>query len=190
MRGETAELVLDVAQSLAQTRGFNGFSFRDLAAAIGVKSASIHYHFPSKADLGIALVRRYRGDFERSLHDAERRQSSAANRLKVFVDIFRASLDEDRLCLCGMLGAERDSLPPEVAAEVHGFFVFCEDWLTTQMQQGRQDGSLAFTGAPQVPALQLLALLEGGLVVARSLGDPARFDKMTSCFLRSLKPAA
>jgi TetR/AcrR family transcriptional repressor of nem operon len=186
--GETAELVLDVAQSLAQTRGFNGFSFRDLAAAIGVKSASIHYHFPSKADLGVALVRRYRSAFEDSLRDAEAR--SAAARLKTFVEIFRVSLEEDRLCLCGMLGAERDSLPPEVAAEVRDFFAFCEDWLTTQMKQGRQDGNLEFSGAPQVTALQLLALLEGGLVVARSLGDPARFDKASACFLRGLRPGS
>ena len=190
MTGETAELVLDVAQSLAQTRGFNGFSFRDLAAAIGVKSASIHYHFPSKAKLGVALVRRYRGEFERTLREAEARSGTAVPRLKSFIEIFRASLAEDRLCLCGMLGAERDSLPPEVAAEVRDFFAFCEDWLTTKMKQGRQDGSLEFTGSPQVPALQLLALLEGGLVVARSLGDPARFDKVTACFLRGLRPAA
>ena len=187
MRSETAELVLDVAQSLAQTRGFKGFSFRDLAAAIGVKSASIHYHFPSKADLGVALVRRYREGFEDSLREAEARGAAVPGRLKAFVEIFRASLDEDRLCLCGMLGAERDSLPPDVAAEVRDFFIFCEDWLATQMKQGRQDGCLDFTGAPQVPALQLLALLEGGLLVARSLGDPARFDKATACFLRGLK---
>jgi TetR/AcrR family transcriptional regulator, transcriptional repressor for nem operon len=190
VRGETAELVLDVAQSLAQTRGFNGFSFRDLAAAIGVKSASIHYHFPSKTDLGVALVQRYRGRFEASLREAEMRSASAAARLKAFVEIFRASLEEDRLCLCGMLGAERDSLPPEVAAEVRGFFTFCEDWLATQMKQGRQDGNLDFSGSPQVTALQLLALLEGGLVVSRSLGDPARFDKATACFLRGLRPAS
>jgi len=188
--GETAELVLDVAQSLAQTRGFNGFSFRDLASAIGVKSASIHYHFPSKTDLGVALVRRYRGEFESSLRDAEARSAAAVPRLKSFIEIFHTSLAEDRLCLCGMLGAERDSLPPEVAAEVRAFFTFCEDWLTTQMKQGRQEGTLAFTGAPQVPALQLLALLEGGLVVARSLGDPARFDKVTACFLRGLRPVS
>lgn len=188
MTGETAELVLDVAQILAQTRGFNGFSFRDLAAAIGVKSASIHYHFPSKADLGVALVRRYRRRFEEAFGEAESRHGSAANRLKSFVEIFRSSLAEDRLCLCGMLGAERDSLPLEVAAEVRDFFACCEGWLTTQMKQGRQDGNLAFAGSPQVPALQLLALLEGALVVARSLEDPARFDRVTACFLRTLSP--
>lgn len=190
MSGETAELVLDVAQSLAQTRGFNGFSFRDLAAAIGVKSASIHYHFPSKADLGVALVRRYRRAFEDALHDAEARSAAASFRLKAFVEIFRSSLEEDRLCLCGMLGAERDSLPPQVAIEVRDFFAFCEDWLASQMKQGRQDGTFDFAGSPQVAALQLLALLEGGLLVARSLGDPARFDKATACFLRGLKPAS
>lgn len=190
MSGETAELVLDVAQSLVQTRGFNGFSFRDLAAAIGVKSASIHYHFPSKADLGVALVRRYRREFEEVLGDTAARHSSVPARLKAFVEIFRTSLEEDRLCLCGMLGAERDSLPPEVAAAVRDFFIFCEDWLALQMKQGRQDGALGFAGSPQVAALQLLALLEGGLIVARSLGDPARFDRLVSCFLRGLKTAA
>ena len=180
--------MLDVAQSLVQTRGFNGFSFRDLAAAIGVKSASIHYHFPSKSDLGVALVRRYRREFEDAISTAEGRHNSAPARLKAFVEIFRANLTEDRLCLCGMLGAERDSLPPEVAAEVRDFFAFCEDWLTTQMRQGRQESTLGFADSPQATAWQLLALLEGGLVVARNLGELARFDKALSCFLRGLKP--
>jgi len=184
--GPTAERVLEIAQGLAQTRGFNGFSYRDLAAALGIKSASVHYHFPTKADLGVALVQRYRADFARALRDIDDRHGTAARRLKAFVALFGETLTQERYCLCGMLGAERDSLPAEVNAEVRGFFGFLESWLAETLKQGRQVGALDFKGTPQAAAGQLLALLEGAMLLARSFGEPERFDKTAACHLRGL----
>ncbi len=110
----TSERVLDIAQRLIQTRGYNAFSFRDIASEIGIKSASIHYHYPSKTDLGVALVSRYRLAFEGELDKISARSKEAPKRLKGFVALFRNTLDNQRLCLCGMLGAERDGLPGAV----------------------------------------------------------------------------
>lgn len=186
----TSDKVLDIAQRLIQTRGYNGFSFRDIAAEIGIKSASIHYHYPSKADLGVALVKRYHENFAGELEKISARGQEAPKRLKGFVGLFRNTLEDQRLCLCGMLGAEKDSLPEPVNSEVMAFFGLCEDWLVDVLKQGRKGGEIDFRGNPQAVADQFLSLLEGAMVVARSLNDPDRFDKATKAFLRVLKPAS
>ncbi len=186
----TAEKVLDVAQALIQTRGYNGFSFRDIAAAVGIRSASIHYYYPSKTDLGLALVARYHDAFAAELAEIEARHPSAAKRLKAFIGLFRRTLADNRLCLCGMLGAERDSLPGPINTQVRDFFALCEAWLVEVLKQGRSVGEIEFRGPPQAMADHLLALLEGAMLVARSLEDLERFDKATTAFLRILKPAA
>ena len=185
----TAERVLDIAQDMVQSRGYNGFSFRDIATALGIKSASIHYHFPSKTDLGAALVIRYSEGFADELRRIEARETGAVKRLRAFIELFRGTLKNDRHCLCGMLGAEKDSLPPPVSKRVRDFFALCEDWLVTVLRDGRKAGEIEFRGPPQAMADHLLALLEGAMVMARSLEDLGRFDKATAAFLRILQPA-
>ncbi len=189
MSGITAERVLDTAQRLIQTRGFNGFSYRDIAGEIGIKSASVHYYFPSKADLGVALVSRYRKNFAAELDGILDRHAEASKRLKAFVELFRQTLKSERLCLCGMLGAERDGLPEPVNDQVRAFFQLCEGWLCEVLKNGRKAGELAFRGNPRNVADQFLSLLEGAMVLARSLNDPERFDKAASTYLGVLKPS-
>ncbi|NIA68027.1 TetR/AcrR family transcriptional regulator [Pelagibius litoralis] len=187
MSAITADKVLDIAQRLVQTRGYNGFSYRDIAEEIGIKSASIHYHFPSKADLGVALVSRYREAFAEELQDILTRNAEAPKRLKCFVALFRATLRDDRLCLCGMLGAEMGGLPAPVNNEVSGFFILCEAWLIDVLKQGRKAEEIAFRGNPQAVADQFLSLLEGAMVVARAMNDTDRFDRAANAFLRVLR---
>lgn len=189
MADVTSDKVLDIAQRLVQTRGYNGFSYRDIAAEIGIKSASIHYHFPSKADLGVALVDRYRNNFAAELERISAASQEAPKRLKAFVALFRDTLNEERLCLCGMLGAERDGLPTPVNEGVASFFDLCEGWLIEVLKKGRKTGEIDFRGKASVVADQFLALLEGAMVVARSRNDPERFEKAASAFLRALRPA-
>ncbi len=187
MSAITADRVLDVAQRLVQTRGYNGFSYRDIAGEIGIKSASIHYHFPSKTDLGVALVDRYQDNFDSELQNILARSDEAPKRLKDFIALFRQTLKGDRLCLCGMLGAERDSLPEAVSDRVRSFFMLCETWLVEVLKQGRKAREIAYLGSPQAVADQFLSLLEGAMVVARALNDPERFDRAANAFLRVLK---
>ena len=119
MRGTAsrAETILEVAERLARSEGYNGFSFRQIAAEVGVKSASVHYHFPTKADLGVAVARRYADRFMAALGDPEDSTHSAAGLLARYVDEYRqALLDDGLMCLCGLLAAEVASLPEAVAA--------------------------------------------------------------------------
>ncbi len=188
--GPTAGRILDVAQDMVQQRGYHDFSFRDIADVLGIKSASIHYHFASKTDLGRALVERYRRAFLEELAAVEARHATAPRRLKSFVALFRRTLSDDRLCLCAMLGAERGGLPQEVNAEVQGFFADSATWLVAVLKQGRAAGEIDFLGTPQAMADHILGLMEGAMVLARSLDDLSRFDRATAALLRILQPVS
>lgn len=144
---DTPERILDVAERLVQTRGFNGFSYADIALELAVTKPALHYHFPNKADLGRALVVRYTDRFARALADADGSHLAAA-RLAAFAQLYVDVLRRGRMCLCGMLAAEYHTLPTEVQQAVMGFFDRNETWLTDVLELGRRDGSLRFRGVP------------------------------------------
>ena len=184
---QTKSRLLDAAERLCQTRGFNGFSFRDLAEVVGIRSASIHYHFPTKGDLGRALVMRYRQRMEAALDEIARRESSSAGRVKRLVNLLRELLrDQNRMCLCGILAAEAGSIAPEVTLEVRRFFEECEHWLSGVMREGRQQGELSFSGSPGLAARAFFAALEGAMISARAFGEERRLTDSADWVLTQL----
>jgi len=167
----TAQRLLDLAQKMVQTRGYNGFSFRDLAHEIGIKSASIHYHFPTKADLIAAVALRYREQFSMRLEEIAAQEGSAAKALHLYVELFKETLVvQKRACLCAMLALEVSSLPDGIRAEAVLFFAEQEEWLGKQIQRGVLTGEFLANLEPGLTAKMLLATLEGGIIVARSTG--------------------
>ncbi len=138
-----AEEILGLAQRLIQTRGYNGFSFRDLADEIGIKSASIHYHFPTKADLVREVASRYREEFAEAVAEMQAQSKSSMQILAGYVELFHSTLTtEKRVCLCGMLASEAESLPDTVRQETTQFFQDQEDWLAGILNEGIADGKL------------------------------------------------
>ena len=118
---ETAGQILDVAERLAQTRGFNGFSYADIAGELGVTKASLHYHFPGKADLGRALIERYTVGFAAALERIEHSGVPAFAQLQHYVAIYGDVLKAGRICLCGMLAAEYTTLPAPMQDAIRAF---------------------------------------------------------------------
>ena len=172
---DTKVKLLNAAERLCQTRGYNGFSYRDLAQIVGIRSASIHYHFPTKPDLGKALIIRYRQKMENILAEIGRKESTTAGKFKRFVGMLREILkDENRMCLCGILVAEAGTLSDEMKKELRRFFDECEAWLASQLLAGRQKGELAFAGAPATAARAIFAALEGGMMTSRAFDDESR----------------
>lgn len=170
-----ANEILDAAERFARTVGYNGFSFRDIAAEIGIKSASVHYHFPTKADLGAAVAARYTERFFLTLGDPEDPETTAGEKLARYRGLFRHALVADRqMCLCGMLGAEAASLPPALASEVAGFFDRNLDWLARVVTSA---GGYS-KGDARRRAMTILAALEGALMLARSLERDHIFDQV------------
>src|ERR1700733_7401453 len=157
---DTATQILDVAERLVQVRGFNGFSYADVAAELKITKAALHYHFAGKAELGEALVARYAARFAEALNGVEARMSDASARLDAYADLYLAVLREQRMCLCGMMAAEYQTLPSPMQDAVVRFFDQNERWLTRVLKQGREEGTLTFTGPAQETARMIVSGLE------------------------------
>jgi len=176
-RSSKAEEILDVAERMARTGGYNGFSFREIAKRVGIKAASVHYHFPGKDDLGAAVARRYTDRFLAALGPADNHSVAPEDLLQRYVDAYRRSIAEDDLmCLCGIFGAEIADLPAPVAEKTRLFFERCIAWLTRVMSRAHPDAPQEKAAAA---ALRLTATMEGALILSRSLDDVTVFDGIT-----------
>jgi TetR/AcrR family transcriptional regulator, transcriptional repressor for nem operon len=174
--GGTAERLMDLAEAYIRDGGYAGFSFRNLAAEVGIKSASVHHHFPTKATMAAAVVRRYGNRFLAAV--APQPNESAEDAIRAYQSAFREALNRDgRMCLCGILGAEAGVLSPDVAAEIQSFFRRCVDDLSHRVG-GRDAESRAF---------RVMATLEGGMMLARAFANIDAFDQATSELARPIK---
>lgn len=172
---DTALKIVEVAQELVQTRGYNAFSYRDLSERIGIKTSSIHYYFPSKEDLGAAMMGRYRECATGELARIDAEEPRAKQRLVRYMALFdEIQKNGERLCPWAMLATDYTTLPEQVRIEVRAFYMLNESWLETVLEAGRQAGDFAFPGSARAAAEALFAVLEGVLVTARVFGDADR----------------
>ncbi len=174
---DTAQRILDVAQALVQERGFNAVSYTDISGPLGIRNASVHYHFPLKTDLGVSLVRRYRRHTGEQLETILNTTPSARQRLNRYLAAYRTVIHPDgRICLCTVLAGDAPTLPESMRHEVEEFFKLNRAWLTQVLDQGNDSGELQLRGTPADLAEMLLAALEGAMLLARSSRDPGRFE--------------
>jgi TetR/AcrR family transcriptional regulator, transcriptional repressor for nem operon len=185
-----AQRILDIAERLAQTRGFNGFSYADIAEELAVTKASLHYHFPSKSELGRALIVRYQVAFGRALQAIDVESGTAAEKLKRYIALYDGVLRDDRMCLCGMFAAEYATLPKPMQQELRRFFDASEVWLARVMADGQRAGDFALWDSPDERARVFLGALEGAMLVARSYRDDRRFRLAAEHLLADLQPAS
>lgn len=173
---DTASRILDAAERLVQVRGFNGFSYADVAAELEITKASLHYHFAGKAELGEALIERYAARFSAALAEIGASPVDAPAKLDAYAKLYADVLRGKRMCLCGMLAAEYRTLPKPMQDAVIRFFDENESWLEAVLVQGREEGTLTFAGSPSDAARMIVSALEGAMLVSRPYGDPARFQ--------------
>jgi TetR/AcrR family transcriptional repressor of nem operon len=156
----TADVILDVAQELLQTRGYNAISYQDIADRVGIRKASIHHHFSTKTELGMTLVRRYRRRWKAFLDEIDQADPDVWTKLDRYIEPFGATARTgDRACLCGVLGAEFVSLSTPVQREVRNFFADNEIWLTDLFSAGRKSGQFRFPGPPASAAAAFFSCL-------------------------------
>ena len=183
---DTSTRILDIAERLVQTRGFNGFSYADIAGDLGITKAALHYHFPGKAELGGALIERYAERFRERLAEIDEEGADTPAKLQAYADIYAGVLREQRMCLCGMLAAEYETLPAPMREAILGFFDESETWLARVLEEGSEAGSLRLPGRADEEARAIVDGLEGALLVARPFGDVGRFEATAARLLGRL----
>jgi TetR/AcrR family transcriptional repressor of nem operon len=182
----TAERALDIAERLVQVRGFSNFSYADIATELGITKASLHYHFPGKGELGQALITRYAERFNQALDEIDRDVPDARDKLAAYAELYAGVLRNERMCMCGILAAEYQTLPEAMQSEVIRFFDENQRWLAKVLKQGRADSTLTYRGGAMDVAQGILAALEGAMLVARPYGDLRRFDAAAKQLLDGL----
>lgn len=174
---DTKSDILNAAEHMARSTGFDGFSYADLADSVGIRKASIHYHYPTKGDLSLALIGRYRQVFLDRLAQITARDTSAAARLLAYLDLYRHALDGGRsLCLCVALSVTQGALPEATKSELARFHRDVAQWLETVFRLALSDGSIRAVADPKAEAQAALAQVEGAQIMARAATDPTRFE--------------
>lgn len=162
---------MNLAESLLQDVGFNGFSYANIAVELGVKNAAIHYHFPSKEDLARAVIQRYRDRFKLWINNSRVKDLSPEKKIDWFFGIYNdMRSDKGKVCLIGSLEAEFNSIPEGLQSDVEGLHKEMLKWLETTLAEGRDAGVFNFNGDPVNKAALILSSVQGALQMARALG--------------------
>jgi len=173
MTTTTRNKIIELAQEAIASRGYSAFSFRELATELGIKSASIHYHFPTKTHLGVEVARTYRSHLEAALQRITEHHPEPRHALEQMVAIYRHEANtSQRMTVCTMLAVEIKNLPIEIQQEMKAFYELNLGWI---------EARLADLGVsePAEKARQVFALLQGGLMGAKGQNDPAYVDVVT-----------
>lgn len=180
MSADKEQAILKVAQDMIRQGGYNSFSFRNIADAVGIKSSSVHYHFATKEDLAVAVTRNYTDNFLAGVGDPDELHRQGKHPVALYIQGFRNAAEEDKgMCLCGVLGAEMDVLPEAVVNETRAFFRRNIDWLKRAFElTGEPDGA-------EARAVNTLCVLEGAIIASNVLGELSVFDTATSSIVQS-----
>lgn len=182
----TRQALLDAASELVRARGYAGFSYADLAERVGIRKASIHHHFATKDDLGLALVEQYTETFAEALLGIRDRIPGARACLDAYADLYRESLRQELGCLCGMMASDISLVSAKVAAGIRRFMDLNRDWLEAVIVEGQRDRQVTPLLRPREAALSVLTSCQGSLLVARSCHDPNTFDQAIGSLLDTL----
>jgi TetR/AcrR family transcriptional regulator, transcriptional repressor for nem operon len=188
---KTAAQILDAAENLIQTRGYSAFSYADIAAVLGIRKASIHYHFPSKTALGIAVVDRYVDRFAAAMAQAIADDTHSALSLLEFYTqpYLQFGTTPDMVCLCGALAGEMMALPPELRQRVDRFFQDHQTWLAAILKRGAAHGEFRLAAPPAQMARLVLGALQGALLVKRTTQDNTQLRDVIAALKAQLAAA-
>jgi TetR/AcrR family transcriptional regulator, transcriptional repressor for nem operon len=171
------DAILSSAEARMRRGGFHGFSFRDLAVDVGIKSASVHYHFPTKADLAVSLMRNYQEQMLAAFGDPEDGRT-LAEKLGAVRDAYASKLSKAGICLCGILAAEHAGLPEPVGEALRDYFVACRNWLISAFVKSG-------VGEPENRVLVFSSAVQGALLMSHALREPTLFKRVAEEAIRA-----
>ena len=191
MQGETAERILDVANALLIDRGYSAFSYADIADTVKIRKASIHHHFPTKAGLVVAVLRRHRDRISEGMKTLNAQIENPLLRIKNYFKYWEGCIEGRTLSFCigALLGAEMTSLPDEVQSEVRLHFSMLTEWFEQTLKAGTKTRTIQFQGTVATEAQMLIAILHGAMLSARATSKCEVFGSLTQAALNRISPA-
>jgi TetR/AcrR family transcriptional regulator, transcriptional repressor for nem operon len=163
------ERIMDIAEHLIMSRGFNGFSYRDISTEINVKNAAIHYHFPSKNDLGVAVIRRAQARCRKWNGMTVKKTVSPMDMLNVLLEMFTGYVNSgEYVCLAGALETDFNTFSKEMQKEIRVYAAEMLYWIRNLLERGRNEGLFTFSDSPEDQAFFILSSLQGALQIARA----------------------
>lgn len=175
---DTKTKILNTAETLLRKRSFNSFSYKDIADEVGIKKASIHYHFPTKDILGIQVVRRYKQKIDRLIEKLDNYTDDPIEKLHSYFEFFRRGLEKDLICPGLVLSIEFNTLAKEMQEEIINLFDFYTSWLSGILKDGQQQGVFQFEGDPKDEALYIISVVEGAITYARAYHLPDHYNNV------------
>jgi TetR/AcrR family transcriptional repressor of nem operon len=186
----TTDAILDVAEQLMKTHGWSAVSYADLAVRVGIRSASIHHHFPTKADLGSALFERYARAFLIQLDDVKASLPDSAKQLGAYLQLVSEAMgDGTSMCLCARLAADYQNLPDAMRAQVTVFNEANIAWIADVLREGSVSGAFIPIDDAAAEAELVYSESQGAQLLARSFVDVRRFDTVAERMQARLRPA-
>jgi len=182
---DTKKQILDIAENLLLERGYNGFSYTDISGALKIKNASIHYHFPKKTDLGVAIIQRATKRFDHWKNAMDGRDIAFSEKLRGFCKLFKKFMEANQVCLGGALETDFKTLPEEMQQETRKFVVNTFLWLEKLLEEGRNKGAFQFPGTASDQALLIVAGMQGMIQIVR-VAKPALFDAAVRQIMRQV----
>ncbi|HVW78147.1 MAG TPA: TetR/AcrR family transcriptional regulator [Alloacidobacterium sp.] len=190
MQGETAERILDAANALLIDRGYSAFSYADIAETVQIRKASIHHHFPTKAGLVVAALRRHRARITEGMKALDNQVENPLGRIRNYFKYWEGCIEGQTMSFCigALLGAEMPSLPAEIQAEVRLHFSMLTDWFERTLKAGTRAGALRLQGTVATEAQMLIAVLHGAMLSARATGNCDLFRSLSQAALQRISP--
>lgn len=185
-----ADDILRSARALIIQGGYNSFSYADISKVVGIRTASIHHHFPSKADLVRTLVAQYRAEAEAGIAELERNVTNSLDQLRAYIGYWENCFADGTapFCVCALLAGEIPVLPDAVAIEVRAHFRMLSDWMTAVLERGAAEGHLRLSGTARADADRFMATVHGAMLSARAYGDTTIFGAITRPLLDRVAP--
>lgn len=177
----TAGRILEAGRQLIMRRGYSGFSYADIADAIDIRKASIHHHFPTKADLAVAVLQQSQASFDADMSLLDASGADALVQMRAYIGYWERCIADDSapFCVAGMLGAELPALPDDVARAVRAHFDDLAAWLVRVLEAGVKDGVVQSGISVQTEAATFVSLVYGAMLAARAYGNAGMFRDVT-----------
>lgn len=184
----TYDEIIRCARALIISGGYNGFSYADVADAVGIRKASIHHHFPTKVDLVCTLLEQYREEFDAGIAGIERSFADPMDRLRAYIGFWEGCIGDPTtaFCVCAMLASEMPLLPQEIARELRTHFQALSAWLTSVLERCADEGSIVLSGTARAEAETFMATVHGAMLSARAYGETEVFSVITQALMERL----